>query len=366
MIGCPCDPEVIPAAVFSLNAHATYRCRHSGACCTAGWTIPVEPQLQSRVGTDWLVPRADGACPQYEHHTGLCHLHRTGGEALLPGSCHHFPRRALIDGRGIFIALSLYCPTAARMLLESEEPLRIQSEPPAFPAARGYEGLDASGEWPPLLRPDALFDEESFGVWEAHLVERVGNGKDSVESTLAQLAVTGERLRGWSSADGSLAEWTRTVLNAEAGADPQPAGLRYVGFGSPSAYRRVLAAVPAGLDAPTIPASFDEIDARLVAPFWNAQASLVRRYLGAKAFASWTAYQSRGLRTQIAELFLAAAVLRVECVRACARRGTPLDRRAIIEAARGADLLLVHLADRETLLTWLGKVESDAAANGRR
>ncbi|MGE5360921.1 MAG: hypothetical protein ACM3NQ_18035, partial [Bacteroidales bacterium] len=29
--------------VRSLSIHAHYSCRHSGACCTAGWPIPVEP-----------------------------------------------------------------------------------------------------------------------------------------------------------------------------------------------------------------------------------------------------------------------------------------------------------------------------------
>ena len=31
--------------VFSLSIHADYRCRHSGACCTADWDVPVELPL---------------------------------------------------------------------------------------------------------------------------------------------------------------------------------------------------------------------------------------------------------------------------------------------------------------------------------
>jgi hypothetical protein len=35
-------------AVYSLSIHADYRCRHSGACCTADWDVPVElPALQN-------------------------------------------------------------------------------------------------------------------------------------------------------------------------------------------------------------------------------------------------------------------------------------------------------------------------------
>ena len=29
-------------SVFALGFHADYRCRHSGACCTADWDVPVE------------------------------------------------------------------------------------------------------------------------------------------------------------------------------------------------------------------------------------------------------------------------------------------------------------------------------------
>jgi hypothetical protein len=32
-------------AVYSLSIHADYRCRHSGACCTADWDVPVELPL---------------------------------------------------------------------------------------------------------------------------------------------------------------------------------------------------------------------------------------------------------------------------------------------------------------------------------
>ena len=30
----------------------------------------------------------------------LCRVHRDHGEAMLPESCYHFPRRALMDARG--------------------------------------------------------------------------------------------------------------------------------------------------------------------------------------------------------------------------------------------------------------------------
>ena len=94
--------------VFSLNAHAAYACRHSGACCTAGWSIPVEARTWPLVRTDWLLPDDTGACPEYDRPSGLCRIHRDHGDTLLPESCQHFPRRALLDARGTSVALSHY------------------------------------------------------------------------------------------------------------------------------------------------------------------------------------------------------------------------------------------------------------------
>ena len=36
--------------VYSLSIHADYRCRHSGACCTADWDVPVELPLYKTLG----------------------------------------------------------------------------------------------------------------------------------------------------------------------------------------------------------------------------------------------------------------------------------------------------------------------------
>ena len=63
---------------------------------------------------------------------------------------------------------------------------------------------------------------------------------------------------------------------------------------------------------------------------------------------------------------LTAAILRVECVRACAAAGRALNRDAVREAVRATDRLLVHLADRDRLLPWLGKAEDDAPADRHR
>jgi hypothetical protein len=47
-------------AVRCLSMHAAYRCRDSGACCTAGWPIPVEAdrlaQLEGALASGELRP----------------------------------------------------------------------------------------------------------------------------------------------------------------------------------------------------------------------------------------------------------------------------------------------------------------------
>lgn len=346
-------------AVFALSAHATYQCRHSGACCTAGWGIPVETHLQPTLGLTWIIPDADGTCPEYDRPSGLCRIHRAHGEAMLPQSCHHFPRRARIDDRGISVSLSLYCPTAATMLLDAHDPLDIVTNPEAFPASRGYDGLDASGDWPPLLRPDVLFDLDSFAAWERYLVRTLADSPESVPSTLARVADAAERLRAWSAESAPLPEWTHHVLahtpHVDPGVDP-----RYAPFTGRAAYARVCALVPSGLLAPSVPDDADEAWETLVEPEWHRWRPFVLRYLAATACGSWTAYQCRGVRSHIAELYVAAAVLQAECVRRCASTGVALDREGLLEAIRQSDLLLVHLVDRDGVMDWLREVDVDA------
>jgi hypothetical protein len=302
------------------------------------------------------MPGPGGACPQYDRPSGLCRLQRDHGDAALPASCHHFPRRARIDERGTAVTLSLYCPTAAALLFSNPGGVHIVDTPQAFPAARGYEGLDATGEWPPLLRPDALFDMESFALWEAHLVHTLGAATGDTADTLSALAATAEQLRAWRVDEGSLLDWTTRVLVQTADVSLTRPD-RYGAFRGADAFARVTGTVPAGLEAPDVPDRWQDKWQHWVAPQWAHLAPFASRFLAAHAFASWTAYQSRGVRAQIAELYVADAVLRVECVRACvtARRG--LDRALMLEAVRQADLLLVHLADRDAVVAWLSPLD---------
>ena len=231
-----------------------------------------------------------------------------------------------------------------------------------------------------MLRPDVLFDFESFDLWEQFLVATLGSPVGDVRAALITIADAAERLRDWPVERGPLVEWTADALNpsrarthARARAvstapmthDAADAAWRYEALNEADAFQAVCASVPHGLAAPVLPEHLDEWDAMWVAPHWSAHARAVRRFLGAKAFASWTSYQSRGIRTQVAELFVAATILRVECVRACARAARSLDRETLLDAVRMTDWLLVHLADREQLMAWLGRVELDEYAFSR-
>ena len=74
-----------------------------------------------------------------------------------------------------------------------------------------------------------------------------------------------------------------------------------------------------------------------------------RDYVAAKAFASWTAYQGRGVATIVRGLEAALALVRVEAARQCRDAGAPLDAERLKEAFRQADFLLNHLAVGEEL-----------------
>ena len=155
---------------FWLNFHLRYRCRHSGACCTAGWPIPVEPERAVLIKHgDWLgeggtLPRdANGACV---FHSGGCGIYEHR-----PMSCVHFPYVCMIDPRGVHVTLSHYCPTAAALLFDHEGPIEVVEGPSPVPLLEIPEGLDARESLPPIV-PAAegskprLMSWEEFAQWE--------------------------------------------------------------------------------------------------------------------------------------------------------------------------------------------------------
>ncbi|MGH9407826.1 MAG: YkgJ family cysteine cluster protein, partial [Vicinamibacterales bacterium] len=169
-----------------LNMHAAYRCRHSGACCRAGWPIPFDGNEFVSAGSLPLVPggfirdnrggahaarHPDGSCVFFDRGTSLCEIHRLGTQAALPLTCRMFPRRVLHDARGTFVSLSHFCPTAAALVFNWCEPLRVVDAPETLTGVGELDGLDARGEWPPLLRPGVLTDLESYNIWETRTID---------------------------------------------------------------------------------------------------------------------------------------------------------------------------------------------------
>jgi Fe-S-cluster containining protein len=360
-------------AVYALRFHADYRCRHSGACCTANWDVPVElpiyRSLSEAVAAEKLhtfdIPPPDGAfivepdlpddaaailerddegrCVFYARDSRQCVVHRDLGEAALPATCRHFPRVAVQDQRGISISLSHFCPTAAGMLFR-EDAVEIVAAPPAFPEA-DYEGLVVTADdLPPLLTPRMLMDLDGYTAWERHMVARCSNVQRPPGSVIATLWRDAQRLAGWKPGGATLRDAIAQLPTEYVDASDEP-GLHT----SLRRHREVIEAVPDDLRPDADEEGLEDAMRAHVAPEWPRFHAPVNRYLAAKAFASWTAYQGRGIRTIVRGLDAALALVRVEAARQCRNAARALDRDLLLEAFREADFLLNHLAVGEDL-----------------
>jgi Fe-S-cluster containining protein len=353
-----------------LSFHAGYGCRRSGACCTAGWPIAAEARVQTNVrealgrgalrlhvstepftraedGTAVLALDGQCRCVFFEPGTPhACSIHRQFGHEWLPLACRQFPRISLLTPMATSVTLSHYCPTAAGLLFEGGA-VGIVDDASAFPAGAEYEGLDARAALP-LLRPGVFLDWESHRRWEEHAVATLAREDLRPEAALERLRADAEEARAWTPGRGPLIDWIERIAGA---LDTRTAAAHADFDAAVASWRLAVACVPA--PEPQPPALDEAAAARShvehVAPAWPAFAAPIRRYLAAKAFASWCAVQGQGLRTAVAFLTLAHGVLRVEAARSCAMAGGALDASSLTEAIRAADLLLVHLADPQTL-----------------
>jgi hypothetical protein len=305
---------------YWLSMHVPYACRHSGVCCSSGWAIAIEPTRTAAVGMlrgdgSWLWP-APGAPPDIAGtiavaDTGHCVFHRNGceiqrvyGQEALPSACQHFPREVLIDGRGVSVTLSHYCPTAVDLLFDHVGPVEIVEGPPAIPAGNP-EGLDARDVLPPRLTAGILMDLEGYSAWEAHMV-RVLTEDDgrTPEEALAILEIDLAALQQWRPGSQSLSEEiSRLPVPSTAGS----------------------------CRAPMVTTT---------GPGWGPgiAATVIRRYLVARAFASWMAYQAGGPAAVLNYLRVVLAVLREH-----------QGRRSLKESIRQTDLQVLHLTPRDEL-----------------
>ncbi len=237
--------------------------------------------------------------------------------------------------------------------MSSTERPAIVEAPPAFPASRRYDGLDGRGAWPPLVRPNLLFDLTSYARWESFVIDTLGDRGVSTAVALARLADAAECLRLWTPAMGSLEDAVAALTFTEQPSRPQAILNRYSAFQAAETYDRILEFIPHGLGRPS-PASRGS---SLSDWDWAQGGGAAKRYLAAKAFGSWAAYEARGIRTLVAELMATELVLKVEAARLMSQGRTCLDEAMMIDAVRATDWLLVHLVDRTRMMTWLGEVE---------
>ena len=312
-----------------LNFHVNYACRHSGACCSSGWPIPVE--RVKRAGIDaaisandiplrvkpWLIEsgevpddfagllalRDNGHCVFFEAGGPGCAIH-----AAKPAACVHFPYVCLIDPRGIRVTLSHYCPTAATMLFEHRGPIEVVEGPSPVSDLEILEGLDARESLPPTIA-------------EA----KVGAHGDSM------------RLMSWE----EFSEWERNEVARNQVDTLQADDVAF--------FEHARAAVPAPYSWAAAPSDFESAWWSLVAERWPHFDEVLQRYAAAKVFASWAAYQGDGLAAIRRVARIAAAVVRIETARQCLQAGQPLDPYLMAQAIRQSDLLLVHYADPERL-----------------
>jgi hypothetical protein len=365
--------EAMSSRVYALSIHADYKCRHSGACCTADWDVPVELPVyrsleeQLRSGLIRVSPAAEplpafivepnlpegaaailerthsGDCVFFERRSHLCIVHRDAGEESLPGTCRHFPRLAVADSRGTFVTLSHFCPTAASMLFREDVALDIVEDPPAFPP-RDYDGLSVTADdLPPLLSPSMLMDFDGYSTWERHMVHRCG-GDVLPESVVASLRGDVKRLGRWRPGEVSLSEAIRLLPSAVLPATSDSTMARSVAL-----RKDVMQAIPDDLKPAADDDGLEDAYQHRVLPRWSAFARPINNYLAAKAFASWTAYQGRGLAAIVRGLDAALALVRIESARQCRDAGRALDRDLLLEAFRSADFALNHLAVGEDL-----------------
>ena len=180
------DAQLV-SPVRVLSTHAGYHCRHSGACCTSGWPIPIERDalaglrhaLDRRVvvpvapagqrlfefppdappDTPAILNSSQGRCVFFRQSpAGHCSIQAQLGPRAVPLACRQFPRRqrarsargvghpvALLPHRGVDAADRDAAPHRGQPRVVSAD-WRIRrsrrgSGPPAAAASGRVDGL---------------------------------------------------------------------------------------------------------------------------------------------------------------------------------------------------------------------------------
>jgi hypothetical protein len=175
----------------------------------------------------------------------------------------------------------------------------------------------------------------------------------SPESVIGTLARDARVLRTYEPASGSL---VAAVQNLPGGLVDLPGELSLEA--SLVLHAEVLKAVPEDVRPEPDDAGLEEAFIRLVVPEWDRWHAPLRKFLAAKAFANWTAYQGRGVLSIIRGLEAALAFVRIEAARECRNADRPLDAALLKQAFRGTEFVLNHLAVGEDLAEGWSKVEN--------
>ena len=375
----------VPVPIFALNLHAGFACRRSGACCTAGWPIPVEAAAAAGIrahaivpGTALstagqlpegaaavLVPMPGGACPAFDRAGGsLCQVQKRLGHGGLPASCRHFPRVALLESDATRVTLSHFCPTAAWTLFRTDiSRLDIVPDAAGIADRSEHDGYDARHTIPPLLRPGVAMDAAACRLWERYVIGALDADGVGPETALAAIARTAGTIRGWTAGRVTLEDHAAQATAAAASERCPETGWDMSLENALRLYSGAAASVPQGLSRPDAPAGLAAADIKWVSPGWATRSRPVRRYLAARSFAAWSAYLGEGLRTQVAMLAVALAAVRIEAAREALGASRPLDDTLLHAAIRSADLLLQHLSDTAALVKSLGVVERELAVD---
>ena len=350
--------------VRCLSFHSRYSCRNSGVCCSSGWEIAVEQDVEVRLfprlladskrlpnGPDGFRQMADppgncrsslrrseatGSCWFRDVSAQRCAIHREFGEAALPSACRQFPRVCVLEPRIVSLSLSHYCPTAAGLLFDERAGFDVVTGPIAFPADWPFEGLDAREAYPPFLRPGVLLGFDGLRAFEDEAVRALSNAV-SVWDGLSDIAAAVNEIRSWRVSLGPLPEFIHSTfarsLDRVASTSPGP---------DPRAILLASVNVTEGASVGNLP------DFPATTPHISPRADLVlRKYLASRLIAGWVMFQAEDLGAIPRYLRLCLdTVLLFEAA-------TPPDAPELTrwkEAIRSADLWLLHHCDPERLV----------------
>jgi hypothetical protein len=369
MVTAPIQPPV-GGHLRTLRGLASYACAHAGSCCRAGWPIPIEPApmlvlraaeasgtLPSCQSGPWEIDGILGRTPD-----SLCIFHGTRGRpgcrlesglgpTALPSSCRQFPRILLTDGRGWHQSISTWCPTAAKRVITGCADFLSIDHIEVDPRVH-IESLDATGAWPPFLRPGVLAGHDVYEYWEGAALQRflgeIACRQGTVTHMVASLLCWTDLLRNWRASEGSL-----RVLATRPWSHPPPARLLRKPATAQALRLLVLEPLLKKVDAAWRPAEWpagvtDHRADDTILSRRDAEEAL-GRYLATRLIGSWITYQGEGLRSVAASLVSALVLITL---------ALPHDQRVPVTlghltlAMRASDWLLLHLIDRQDWAEW--------------